>query len=81
MRQQSLSEARETSGRPAREIAETLGLSRSQLYRVESGECRASFALAHRMRAFWPKSRVPDLAIYDPREFEKRRDGDGRAAA
>ena len=75
MRQQSLAEAREASGRPAREIAHSLGLSRSQLYRVESGECRASFELAHRMRAFWPKSRVPDLAIYDPREFSRRRSG------
>jgi predicted transcriptional regulator len=73
MKQCNLKQAREDSGRPAREIADTLGLSRSQLYRIESGECQASFTVARKMRELWPKSKVPDLAIYDPEEYENRK--------
>ena len=73
MKYQSLKEARERSGQSAREIAEALDLSRSQLYRIESGECQASFEVARRIRSYWPITKVPDLAIYDPQEFQRRR--------
>ena len=72
MKQCNLKEARIEDGRPAHQIAEALGLSRSQLYRIESGECQASTDIARRLRRFWPK-KVPDLAIYDPKAFEEDR--------
>lgn len=78
--QLSLREAREASGLTAREIAMALGMARSQLYRIESGECQASFDLARRLREYWPKTKVPDLAIYDPPEFLRRRDDRSAAA-
>lgn len=73
MKQCSLLEAREGSGLPASHIADTLQISRSQLYRIESGQCQASFEVARRIRRYWPLNKVPDLAIYDPQEYENRR--------
>ena len=81
MKHLNLEEARKQSGHTGQEIAEALGISRSQLYRIEGGECQAPFALSRRMRAYWPRKLVPDLAIYDPQEFERVRAGQGKRQA
>lgn len=71
--QLSLYEARKNATITGHELASILGISRSQLYRIESGECLASFKVCRRIRAHWPMGLVSDLAIYDPKEFERRR--------
>lgn len=77
MKQMSMKEAREASGETAGSIAAQVGLSRSQLYRVESGECQASHEICRKIRAKWPPRKVPDIAIYDPEVFEERRGSSG----
>jgi len=69
----SLREARKKSGLKAAEVAEIYGVNRTQLYRVESGEYLTHIEVCHRIRAYWTANQVPDLAIYDPKEFERRR--------
>lgn len=74
----SMKEARESSGETAEKIATGVGLSRSQLYRVESGECQAALETCRKMRDKWPQNKVPDIAIYDPVIFEQRRASNGK---
>lgn len=80
MKQLNLRQAREASGKTAAEIAKILGLSRSQLYRIEAGECQISLETARAIRSLYgSRRRIPDLAIYDPEAFEIRRmNGIGR---
>lgn len=80
MKQLNLEEARKATGHPAHLVAEAIGklagasLSRSQLYRIERGECQPSRKIARAMRTFYgSERRLPDLAIYDPEAFEARR--------
>ncbi len=73
MKHCSLREARKDSGRTVDKIAADLGIHRTQVYRIEAGTCQASPELARKIREYWPKKKVPDLAIYDPKEFERRR--------
>lgn len=70
----NLKEARARSKLTAATVAEKIGISRSQLYRIESGESQAAWSIARAIRKMWPRSKVPDLAIYDPVVFEERRD-------
>lgn len=74
MKQLSLREARRATGKTAAQIAELVGVSRAQLYKIEAGDCQISIATARRLRELYgSRRRVPDLAIYDPEAFEIRR--------
>lgn len=71
--QLSLKEARKHVKITAQKLADILGTNRASLYRAESGECLTNINLCRRMRAHWPMGLVSDLAIYDPKEFERCR--------